>query len=82
MKYYVTVDLYKELVIASTPYQACMHVVQNKIAKTNCGIEDDFCIVSQRGFEVHDDDILIESDIIWGLVQLNLQYVLTEREEI
>jgi len=75
MKYYVTVDSYREVTLASTPHQACIKVSQCKLVKTKCGIENDFCRVSQRGFEVHDDDILIESDIIWGLVQLNLQYL-------
>ena len=75
MKYYVTVDSYQEVILASTSYQACLKVVQNKLADTKCGISDDFCRVSQRGFDVHDDDELIESDIIWGLVQLNLQYL-------
>jgi len=69
MKYYVTVDSCCSVVNASNPYQACMKTMRQKFNKYTEVIGSVFR-VSQKGFDKHDDDEIIETELIIKLMIL------------
>lgn len=69
MKYYVTIDSHQGTYHAGNPYQACMKALRQKFDKYTDVVGNAFR-VSQKGFETHNDDEIIETELILKLMML------------
>lgn len=83
-KYYVSCGKRWALVMAGNPNHACILAFQRMFGKRHPvllgGDEEDYAIsntfrVSERGFEEHDDDIIVETDLIIKLQLLSNNFV-------
>ena len=80
MKYYVSIDDFGPainlgVIHAGSSYQACIIAMRRKftLGRYNKGMGKYFR-VSQRGFEIHEDDELIPSETIINLLLLSNSY--------
>jgi uncharacterized protein (DUF1501 family) len=72
-KYYISFGSFEVMLMAATEYQACIRVLQRYL-KEERGYIDSLpttFIVSQKGFDTHKDDLVIESNIIIRLLALS-----------
>ena len=81
-KYYVTFGELNKVLVADSEYQACMKVFKyyfRNLQETEGWVEEDETvhnmpgsfIVSQRGFSAHEDDLVVEVDLIIRLLALS-----------
>ena len=67
-KYYVTCMDQSRVVSAKDPLEACV-LVSEALNMTTCGVS---WVVSERGFEKHEDDVMVpDHDIIAELLKRN-----------
>lgn len=64
-KYYINDGMEKVIVVAKTPQDACCIAVLNRLSTF---IVNGIYIVSERGFETHEDDIAISSNEILDII--------------
>jgi hypothetical protein len=76
MKYYITFGEYKKVYQTSNLYQACMEVFRYYF-KDDKHIDSipKYFRLSQKGFEVHDDDEVVSTKLIIKLIMFNTKYI-------
>lgn len=75
-KYYVKWDIYRRMVMAISPITACSKVFRYRFDETikqECGTIrfDNIMWVSEKGFDKHGDDILV--DVQWVIEQIQIE---------
>lgn len=68
-KYYVTFGQFNHVILAESEYRACILTFRKYFDEnTYRDTLPTTFIVSQQGFEAHNDDIVIEADLIINLL--------------